>query len=137
MEVEGVTFGKTRSHLDWNGAVVLNTQIQSLKVAQASRVAPVLKDVTLASWWTPQGLSLNSLSGRLESRDFRHFSWKGFQGMSGRSGRLLTDGSWDESAQLRGSVTVRDARLQRRWKIEGTRELPVFVEEKNFIRTRK
>lgn len=134
MDVEGVNFGKMRAQLDWKGTVVLSTQIQSMKVAPGSPVAGVLKNVTLASWWSPQGLSLNSVNGRLESADFKDFSWKGIQGIAGRTGRLITNGSWDASSQLRGSVTVRDGKIQRRWKIEGSREVPVFVEENNSVK---
>ncbi|UXR63368.1 hypothetical protein EZJ49_09800 [Bdellovibrio bacteriovorus] len=131
MDVEGVSFGKTKATFDWaHDEVVLNTQIQSMQVGPQSPTAQVLKQVTLNSWWKSGNLPLQSVSGVLQSDDLKHLSWKHFQGQVGKTGRLTTEGAWDENAQLKGTVAVKDGKIQRRWQIQGNREQPVFVEKK-------
>lgn len=131
MDVEGVSFGKTKATFDWvRNEVLLNAQIQSMKVGALSPTAQVLKQVTLNSWWKSGDLSLQSVSGVMQSDDFKHLSWKNFQGQIGKTGRLMTEGAWDDNAQLKGTVTVKEGKIRRHWQIQGNREQPVFVEEK-------
>ncbi|AHZ84738.1 hypothetical protein AB1A81_10075 [Bdellovibrio bacteriovorus] len=131
MDVEGVALGKTRASFDWSkGEVLLNAQVQSMKVSPNSPTAEVLRPVTLNSWWHEGVLNLTGLTGQLGAKSSKEFSWKGFQAQASRTGKLSTEGSWDEGARLKGHVQVKDGRIQRRWQIQGTRELPQFVEEK-------
>lgn len=131
MDVEGVSLGKTKANFDWvRNEVLLNTQIQSMKVGPQSPTAQVLKQVTLNSWWKSGDLSLQSVSGVMQSDNFKHLTWKQFQGHIGKAGRLMTEGAWDDNAELKGTVTVKEGKIRRHWQIQGNREQPVFVEEK-------
>ncbi len=131
MDVEGVALGKTRASFDWSkGEVLLNAQVQSMKVSPNSPTAEVLRPVTLNSWWHDGVLNLSGLTGQLGAKSAKDFSWKGFQAQASKTGKLSTEGSWNEEARLKGHVQVKDGKIQRRWQIQGTRELPQFVEEK-------
>lgn len=131
MNVEGVALGKTRASFDWSkGEVLLNAQVQSMKVSPNSPTAEVLRPVTLNSWWHDGVLNLSGLTGQLGAKSAKDFSWKGFQAQASKTGKLSTEGSWNEEARLKGHVQVKDGKIQRRWQIQGTRELPQFVEEK-------
>ncbi|MFV8257807.1 hypothetical protein ACNQKP_08370 [Bdellovibrio bacteriovorus] len=131
MDVEGVALGKTRASFDWSkGEVLLNAQVQSMKVSPNSPTAEVLRPVTLNSWWREGVLNLTGLTGQLGAKSSKEFSWKGFQAQASRTGKLSTEGSWNEDARLKGHVQVKDGKIQRRWQIQGTRELPQFVEDK-------
>lgn len=131
MDVEGVSLGKTRASFDWSkGEVLLNAQVQSMKVSPNSPTAEVLRPVTLNSWWHDGVLNLSGLTGQLGAKSSKEFSWKGFQAQASKGGKLSTEGSWDEDARLKGHVQVKEGKIQRRWQIQGTRELPQFVEEK-------
>ncbi|WP_232469277.1 hypothetical protein [Bdellovibrio bacteriovorus] len=131
MNVEGVGLGKTRASFDWSkGEVLLNAQVQSMKVSPNSPTAEVLRPVTLNSWWHDGVLNLSGLTGQLGAKSAKDFSWKGFQAQASKTGKLSTEGSWNEEARLKGHVQVKDGKIQRRWQIQGTRELPQFVEEK-------
>ncbi|WP_374033222.1 hypothetical protein ACES2I_10375 [Bdellovibrio bacteriovorus] len=131
MNVEGVALGKTRASFDWSkGEVLLNAQVQSMKVSPNSPTAEVLRPVTLNSWWHDGVLNLSGLTGQLGAKSAKDFSWKGFQAQASKTGKLSTEGSWNEEARLKGHVQVKDGKIQRRWQIRGTRELPQFVEEK-------
>jgi len=131
MDVEGLNFTKTKTAIDWaQGEVILNTQIQSLQVDADSPGAEILKQVTDPSWWAAdKSLTLTGLSGQFQSRALQALAWKNFQGSAGKSGRLLTDGSWDEQGRLKGSVLLREGKTHQKWTIEGNRENPVFVKE--------
>lgn len=130
MTVEGLSFGKTKAAIDWShGEVILNTQSKSLTVAPSSVGAPLLKQVTLPSWWTEDALAMNSLTGVFATKDLKVFSWKNVQGHVGKGGRFVTDGSWDEAGLLKGSVHSHEAKKHKKWVIEGDRENPTFAEE--------
>lgn len=131
MDVEGVQFGKTRASFDWHsGEVLLKAQVQSMKVNPTSPAAEVLRPVTLNSWWHDGVLTLNGMAGQLGAKSAQELSWKGFQAQASRTGKLSTEGSWDGQSRLKGHVQIKDGKIQRRWQIQGTREVPQFVEDK-------
>ncbi|KHD89663.1 MAG: hypothetical protein OM95_02720 [Bdellovibrio sp. ArHS] len=131
MNVEGMQFNKTKASLDWaRGEVLLNAQVRSLKMNDASAGAPIFKQVTEASWWNQNSLNMSSLTGQFQFKNLKNLEWKNFQAQVGKNGRLLTDGSWDEQGRLKGQVHTRDGKNHRRWVIEGTREAPAFSEDK-------
>ncbi|WP_253696729.1 hypothetical protein [Bdellovibrio bacteriovorus] len=131
MNVEGMQFNKTKATLDWShGEVQLNTQVRSLKVSSASAGAGILKQVTEPSWWNQNALTMSDLTGQFQFKSLKNLTWKNFQAQTGKNGRLVTDGSWNEEGRLKGHVHNRDGKVHRRWVIEGTRETPVFVEDK-------
>ncbi|WP_413612230.1 hypothetical protein [Bdellovibrio sp. HCB-110] len=130
MNVEGLSFEKTKASVDWShGEIVLNTQVKSLQVASASPGAEILKQVTEPVWWNQGALRLTTLTGQFHLKNRADLSWKNFQGQVGKSGRLLTDGSWNESGDLKGSVHAKEGKNHKKWVIEGTREKPAFIEE--------
>lgn len=130
MNVEGLNFEKTKASVDWShGEIVLNTQVKSLQVAPASPGAEILKQVTEPTWWNQGTLGLTTLTGQFHLKNRTELSWKNFQGQIGKSGRLLTDGSWNESGDLKGNVHAKEGKNHKKWLIEGSREKPVFIEE--------
>lgn len=136
MDVEGMKFSKSKMVVDWkNQEFLINTNIKSLKVERMSPGADILQQVTRKSWWNKDSLTMNNLSGTFRAKNLKYLLWKNFQGSVGKSGRLLTDGSWDDEGNLRGLVTNRDLKLQKKWIIEGTRKEPVFVEDFGSIRS--
>ncbi|WP_415063802.1 hypothetical protein [Bdellovibrio sp.] len=130
MKVEGLEFSKTKATMDWSqGDVILNTQVKSLKVGPESPGAEVLRKVTMPSWWNSGTLSMSSLTGEFRSKSLQLLSWKNVQGQIGKSGRLVTEGSWNQVGSLRGAVLIREGKTHKKWVIEGSRENPTFEEE--------
>lgn len=130
MNVEGLNFEKTKASVDWShGEIVLNTQVKSLQVAPASPASEILKQVTEPVWWNQGALGLTALTGQFHLKNMTGLFWKNFQGQVGKSGRLLTDGSWNESGDLKGSVHAKEGKNHKKWLIEGSREKPVFIED--------
>lgn len=129
ISVEGMTLEKAKASLDYvNGDVVFNSQIKSMKVIDESPGASILKKVSDPLWWSSQELFVSTLAGRLHINPSQEFSWKNVQGQVGKSGKLTTEGSWSPTGVLKGVVQAKEGRNQRVWKIEGTRENPVFSE---------
>nr|WP_295900510.1 hypothetical protein [uncultured Bdellovibrio sp.] len=130
MNVEGLSFEKTKASVDWaQGEVVLNTQVKSLVVTPGSPGADILKQVTEPVWWNGGKLTLNALTGQFHLKKSQELSWKNFQGQVGKTGRLLTDGSWNEDGDLKGSVLAKEGKVHRKWFIDGDRENPQFTED--------
>lgn len=132
LDIEGMSLEKTKATIDWvQGEIILNTQVKSVEVSHESVATSVLKQVTEAGWWQQEGLKLESLNGQFKVKNLKHLGWKNFHGSVGKSGKMITDGGWDEFGRLDGMVQIRDGKLNRRWSIEGSRELPAFVEERS------
>lgn len=131
MDIEGMSFGKTRATLDWHDQkVVMNTQVKSIDVEPSSPGYEVLKQVTLDSWQeAKKPLRMESLTGVLTTQQLVLLSWRNVQAHIGKSGRFVTDGSWDEQGLLKGTVHSREGKQYRKWLIQGDRKKPLFVEE--------
>lgn len=136
MSVEGLDFGKTKTSFDWvKNEVILNTQITSVELASQTPASELFQKVTNPLWWKDGSLELNGLSGQFRSKGLKLLSWKNFKAQIGKTGRLLTDGSWDEEGRLKGSVVNREGKNNKKWFIEGSRKEPSFVEEGSSART--
>lgn len=131
VDIEGMSFGKTRATLDWHDhKVVINAQVKSMAVSPTSPGYEVLKQVTIDSWRElEKPLRMDLLSGVLTTQELNSFSWKNVQAHIGKVGRFVTDGSWDEQGLLKGTVHSRDGKLHRKWLIQGDRKNPIFVED--------
>lgn len=136
MNVEGVEFAKTKASIDWvQEGVLLNTQVKSLKISPTSPAAEIFHKVTNPTWWIEDTLVMNGLTGQFRAKGLKLLSWKNFQGQIGKSGRLITEGSWDEDGQLKGTVVNRAGKTQKKWFIEGSRKEPAFVEDAGSARS--
>lgn len=130
MQIEGMSFGKTKFQFDWvKDQFVLKTQMNSLSVAETSPASSVLKPLTPQSFWNQNALSMQNVSGKFQGKDLRNIAWQGFQAQFGKQGSLKTEGRWNESSELKGQVEVLEGKKLRQWGIEGTREMPLFIEE--------
>lgn len=136
MSVEGLDFSKTKVSIDWaHEEILLNTQINSIKVSPESAATGVFQKVTFPSWWANDVLVLNGLTGQLRSKSLRILSWKNFQAQIGKTGKFTTEGSWDEEGLLRGTVVNRDGKNIKKWFIDGSRKNPDFVEDHSSLRS--
>ncbi|MEN0060334.1 MAG: hypothetical protein AAGB31_15955, partial [Bdellovibrio sp.] len=130
MSVEGVDLHKTRVSVEGKaGDVTLNTQFKILKVGGASPAAAVLKQVTPNEWWTEGSLEMQTVSGQFHWQNLKAMQWKNVQGTIQKTGKLLTEGSWDDKGLLKGQVQNRDGKNQKKWVIQGDRENPLFMEQ--------
>lgn len=130
MNVEGMTFGKTKANFDWKDQeMILRTQMSSLDVTPTSPAGIVLKPVTFPEWWDGSGLKLNTLDGEFRVKSSQNIIWRKFQAQVGKNGKLSTEGGWNTSGELHGHVLNRDGKESKKWQISGTRENPLFGEE--------
>ncbi|MBO9667346.1 MAG: hypothetical protein J7501_11100 [Bdellovibrio sp.] len=130
MTVEGMKFGKTKSHFDFtHGEVVLQTQVQSLAVNEVSPGGEILRQVTSPRWWSSGVLPLKDLKGEFHWKGGQSLAWKGFDSHVGKDGRLMAEGGWNEQGLLDGTVTMKEGRLTKKWHLDGNREEPTFSPE--------
>lgn len=138
MNVEGLGFGKTKINIDWaDGEVVLKNQIKSLKIEPTASGIDVIKQVTNPTWWNNGSLTMTDLSGVFSSKNLKILSWKNVQGQIGKTGKFMSEGSWSEDGRLAGSISNRENKNHKKWRLQGSRENPVFIEEAPTQKTRK
>lgn len=130
MNIEGLSFGKTKAQVDWKDQeMILRTQMSSLSVTPTSPAGVVLKPVTFPSWWESGAIELSSLDGEFRIKSAQNMTWKKFQAQVGKNGKLITEGGWNSSGELHGHVLNREGKENKKWQISGTREGPLFSEE--------
>lgn len=130
MNLEGMSFGKTRSTFDWKDKELqLRTQVASLEVSESSPAASVLKTVSYPNWWSDKNIKLSAVDGEFRIKSLQNSEWRKFQAQVGKNGRLTSDGGWNTSGELHGHVLAKEARESQRWQISGTRETPLFGQD--------
>lgn len=136
MNVEGLEFSKTKASLDWaREEILLNAQVKTIIVSPSAAAAEVFHKVTSPSWWNEDSLVMKGLTGQFRAKGLKLLSWKNFQGQIGKSGRFMTEGSWNEEGRLKGSVVNRDGKIHKKWFIEGSRKDPSFAEDLGSVRS--
>lgn len=129
MSVERVLFGKSRAVLGWkDGAITLDTQMDSLTLERNSPAGAVLIGLTESVWWKNNRLELDSFAGQFHSSELKKLEWKNVKATIDRDSRLFTEGSWNPQGALTGSVLLQDENKRRKWLIGGSREVPQFQE---------
>lgn len=129
MSVERVHFGKSKALLGWkDGAITLDTQMDSLSLDKSSPAGEVLAGLTEASWWKNDRLDLDSFTGQFLASELKRLVWKNVKATIDQDSRLFTEGSWNPQGSLDGSVSLQDEKKKRKWTIGGSREFPQFTE---------
>lgn len=129
MSVERVHFGKSKALLGWkDGAITLDTQMDSLSLDKSSPAGEVLAGLTEASWWKNDRLDLDSFTGQFHASELKRLVWKNVKATIDQDSRLFTEGSWNPQGSLDGSVSLQDEKKKRKWTIGGSREFPQFTE---------
>lgn len=130
MNVEGMSFGKTKATFDWKDKELqLRTQMSSLAVTDSSPASPVLKSVSPGAWWSEKIMRMTSLDGEFRVKSLQNTTWRKFQAQVGKNGKLTSEGGWNTSGELHGHVIAKEGKDTKRWQISGTRETPMFGEE--------
>lgn len=129
MSVERVVFGKSKAILGWkDGAITLDTQMDSLALEKDSPTGAVLTDLTESGWWKNNRLEVESFSGQFHSSELKKLEWKNVKATIDRDSRFFTEGSWNPQGDLDGTVSLQDEKKRRKWLIGGSREVPQFTE---------
>ncbi len=129
MSVERVLFGKSKALLGWkDGAITLETQMDSLTLERDSPAGAVLTELTESGWWKNNRLELDTFSGQFYSSELKKLEWKNVKAMIDRDSRLFTEGRWNPQGDLDGTVSLQDEKKRRKWLIGGSREVPQFTE---------
>lgn len=135
LSVDGVNIARLRSNVQRlkDGNLNLEVRASDLGIEPTSPARAVLRplipvalrtDPSLAGAWMSEQLHIvfdvkedDSLSWKL-----RPLVFKGWQ--------LRSEGGWNPAGDVRGAVNVRFRDRDSRWRVEGLRDAPVFVEEK-------
>lgn len=129
LSVEGLSLDKVKTSFNWShDELQAHTMVKSAQIESNSSVGRVLNQITLPGWWRQEGLTLHDVSGVFATKNLNTLSWKRFIGHAGKTGKLMTEGSWDADGKLKGFVQNREAKTQRSWSIQGERDKPLFEE---------
>lgn len=130
MNVEGISLEKT--HGDFallDDMMILKTRVQDVQISARSAGSTVMTQIVPADWWKDSKLDIQDLAGQFQWKDLAHFQWRSFQGKVGKSKRIQVDGGWDETGHLKGTATIRDGKISKKFALSGDRENPSFTAE--------
>jgi hypothetical protein len=100
-----------------------DAQIDSLKF-----VSPMLLQIwpEVNEW--PMPLNLKKVSSRMKTKALQNFRWDFFD-LSSERFRLQSQGGWDEKNELFGRLTMAERGKSKKWKLSGTRDKPLFIQD--------
>lgn len=130
IRIEGATVEKLSLQFEEKkDAVALTSRIEKLAVAPESAAGQVFRQFVPEAWVKNGLVNLSAVGGRFDMRDLHQVRWsKFFAKVDNTHGSMTSEGGWGEDGALDGSLVIRGDRSTR-WKIEGTRDKPVFTEE--------
>lgn len=129
MNIEGIEMNSTQVKLNYlKSELLLDAKVGDLKMSAQSYPMQIVGEVfSSVAKSHPQGIvQVSNIAGQFQINEFKTFRWKNLNGILGKSGRVQTEGSWNEQDNLKGAVSIITG-IPEHWKIEGTRTLPIFT----------
>lgn len=129
LSVDGVNVGRVRSNLLRSKEGLLNLEVRAsdLQVVDGAParnlLSPMIPTEMPGDWQSDQ------LHVLFEVRDDDSLNWK-LRPLVFKGWQLRSEGGWNPTGELKGAVNVRVKDKESRWKVEGLRDAPIFVEEK-------
>lgn len=138
LNVDGVNVARLRSNVarGKDGALNLEIRASDLAIEPAAPARAVLRPLipaglaevdagdALAGPWASDQLHIV-----FDVKDDDSLSWK-LRPLVFKSWQLRSEGGWNAAGELRGAVFVRFRERDSRWRVEGLRDAPVFIEER-------
>lgn len=126
LRMEGLEADRLALQVDNRGpGFQVRSQIESLRISAKSPSGEILGKVLPGSWLQAETYPLSTVSGVFDLEDFRSLKWSKWIAKGPGGDQMSTEGEWTSSGAISGEVLVR-GKERRRWKLSGTRDLPVF-----------
>lgn len=135
LSVDGVNISRLRSNVQRvkDGTLNLEIRASDLGIEPNSPARSVLRPLIPAALQTDPSMVDAWLSDQLhivfDVKEDDSLSWK-LRPLVFKGWQLRSEGGWNTAGDVRGAVNVRFRDRDSRWRVEGLRDAPVFVEEK-------